>query len=196
MWTNSYPSYNPFAGVLCCPCLLPVIRTRDLTRRELVLSLHISSPPLSSFHQFRISFSSLIPLEVYLRIPNIWISRCFSRTMFSISSLPSLQGKIFLVTGGNTGIGYETCLKLAAKGAKVYMGARSTSKASSAIANIKELHPKADIHILILDHNSLATVVKAANEFVSRESRLNGLILNAGMYAHLPSNLWSTRLPL
>ncbi|TVY37126.1 putative oxidoreductase [Lachnellula occidentalis] len=103
--------------------------------------------------------------------------------MFTISSLPSLQGKTFLVTGGNTGIGYTTCLNLAAKGAKVFMGARSSSKASSAIASIKELHPKADIRTLIMDNNSLTTIVEAAKQFSAQESMLHGLILNAGIMA-------------
>ena len=103
--------------------------------------------------------------------------------MFQPSSLPSLQGKTFLVTGGNTGIGYVTCLNLAAHEANVYLGARSTEKAQSAIDKIKELHPDARVQPLILDHNSLATVVAAAKKFSSRETQLNGLILNAGIMA-------------
>jgi NAD(P)-dependent dehydrogenase (short-subunit alcohol dehydrogenase family) len=103
--------------------------------------------------------------------------------MFSVSSLPSLESKTFLVTGGNTGIGYTTCLNLAAKGATVYMGARSAAKASSAKAKIQELHPTSDIHILIMDNNSLATVVEAAKSFTSQASKLHGLILNAGIMA-------------
>lgn len=102
---------------------------------------------------------------------------------FTIESLPSLKGKMFLVTGGNTGIGYATCLHLAAKGAKVYMGARSPSKASAAIAKIKALHPFAEIHALILDHTSLSSVVSAAQKFAKQESKLHGLILNAGIMA-------------
>src|ERR1700679_1804464 len=103
--------------------------------------------------------------------------------MFIPSSLPSLSGKIFIVTGGNTGIGYATCLNLVAKDARVYMGARSSSKADAAIAKIKETHPDADLHILIMDNTSLNTVVKAAKNFISRESHLHGLILNAGIMA-------------
>lgn len=101
--------------------------------------------------------------------------------MFSITSLPSLRGRVFLVTGGNTGIGYTTCLNLAAKGARVYMGARSLDKASQAITQIKQQHPQADLQILIMDHTSLATIVEAAKSFTSKESKLNGLILNAGI---------------
>jgi NAD(P)-dependent dehydrogenase (short-subunit alcohol dehydrogenase family) len=103
--------------------------------------------------------------------------------MFTPSSLPSLTGKIFIVTGGNTGIGYATCLNVVAKGGRVYMGARSSSKADAAIAKIKEAHPNADLHGLIMDNASLNTVVKAAKNFISKESQLHGLILNAGIMA-------------
>jgi len=103
--------------------------------------------------------------------------------MFTPSLLPSLSGKIFIVTGGNTGIGYATCLHLVAKGGRVYMGARSSSKANAAIAKIKETHPDANLHVLIMDNASLNTVVKAAKNFISQESQLHGLILNAGIMA-------------
>ncbi|CZR67245.1 related to dehydrogenases with different specificities (related to short-chain alcohol dehydrogenases) [Phialocephala subalpina] len=103
--------------------------------------------------------------------------------MFSISSLPSLAGKVFIVTGGNTGIGYTTCLNLAAKGARVYMGARSSTKASQAIAQIKQLHPKADLHILTMDNAALNSIVEAARSFAAKETKLHGLILNAGIMA-------------
>jgi len=104
-------------------------------------------------------------------------------SQFTISSLPSLKGKTFLVTGGNTGIGYSTCLNLVAKHARVYMSARSSKKASDAIAEIKQLHPEADIHVLIMDHMSLNSVVDGAKMFMTKESKLHGLILNAGIMA-------------
>ncbi|KAL2064066.1 hypothetical protein VTL71DRAFT_4560 [Oculimacula yallundae] len=102
---------------------------------------------------------------------------------FKPSSLPSLQGKTFLVTGGNTGIGYATTLTLASKGARVYIGARSLTKANEAISKIIAIHPEADLHTLILDHNSLSSVVSAAKTFASKEKKIHGLILNAGIMA-------------
>jgi NAD(P)-dependent dehydrogenase (short-subunit alcohol dehydrogenase family) len=101
--------------------------------------------------------------------------------MFSIASLPSLSGKVLIVTGGNTGIGYMACLNLAAKGARVYMGARSSEKASQAIKQIQQQHPQADVQFLFMDNTSLATIVEAAKIFLSKESKLSGLILNAGI---------------
>lgn len=103
--------------------------------------------------------------------------------MFNPPALPSLTGKNFLVTGGNTGIGYETCLNLAAHGARVYMGARSPEKAKAAIAKISETYPNADVQILVMDNNSLDSIATAVTTFKSKESRLHGLILNAGIMA-------------
>lgn len=63
------------------------------------------------------------------------------------------------------------------------MGARSSAKASAAIAKIQTQYPKADLHILILDHNSLASIVSGAKTFSFKENKLHGLILNAGIMA-------------
>src|ERR1700712_855426 len=103
--------------------------------------------------------------------------------MFSPSTLPSLKGKIFLITGANTGIGLSTAQTLASKGATIYLGARSHPKALLAIDEIKTLYPTAIIHPLTMDHTSLSSIVSAAKEFLSKEKTLNGLILNAGIMA-------------
>jgi NAD(P)-dependent dehydrogenase (short-subunit alcohol dehydrogenase family) len=103
--------------------------------------------------------------------------------MFQVSTLPTLKGRTFIVTGGNTGIGFVTCLNLVAHDARVYMGARSEAKANKAILEIKTLHPDADIHLLLLDHASLSSVVEAAKRFISQEKQLHGLILNGGIMA-------------
>jgi NAD(P)-dependent dehydrogenase (short-subunit alcohol dehydrogenase family) len=63
------------------------------------------------------------------------------------------------------------------------MGARSIEKASVAIAEIKETHPNADLHMLLLDNTSLKTILTAAKTFSSKETQLHGLILNAGIMA-------------
>ncbi|KUJ22934.1 NAD(P)-binding protein [Mollisia scopiformis] len=102
---------------------------------------------------------------------------------FDPASLSSLSGKVYLVTGGNAGIGYETILHLARKDAKVYMGCRSSTKGNAAIASIHGLVPHADVQLLILDHMDLTSVVSAANELKTKENRLHGLVNNAGIMA-------------
>ncbi|KAF5599521.1 NAD(P)-binding protein [Fusarium pseudoanthophilum] len=102
---------------------------------------------------------------------------------FTPQSLPDLSGQVYIVTGGNAGIGFNTVVELAAHKAKVYMGARSEAKANTAIAEIKSQNPDADISVLVMDMMNLKTVKAAAEEFAQKESRLHGLVNNAGIMA-------------
>ncbi|CCF53322.1 hypothetical protein NDA11_001422 [Ustilago hordei] len=104
-------------------------------------------------------------------------------TGFKLSDIPNLSGRVAIVTGGNSGLGETSCLELARNGAKVYMAARTESKAQEAIQKIKQQVPDADIHFLQLDLTELAAVRKAADDFVSREQRLDILLNNAGVMA-------------
>ncbi|MCJ1404596.1 hypothetical protein MMC11_007822 [Xylographa trunciseda] len=100
---------------------------------------------------------------------------------FHPDALPDLTGKVYIVTGGNSGIGYYTVARLAQHGAHVYMCVRSLAKGSAAITGIKSLYPQANITLLEMDHLSLSTVVSAAKLFLSKELVLHGLINNAGI---------------
>ncbi|KAJ7862338.1 hypothetical protein B0H14DRAFT_3134263 [Mycena olivaceomarginata] len=82
---------------------------------------------------------------------------------------PNLSEKIILVTGGNTGIGYETVKKLFMKNAKA---ARSPEKAAAAIKRLEE-ETKKPVIFLQLDLADLSSMRKAAETFLSQESRLN-----------------------
>ncbi|KAH7142069.1 hypothetical protein EDB81DRAFT_899568 [Dactylonectria macrodidyma] len=100
---------------------------------------------------------------------------------FSPDSLPDLAGRVYLVTGGNTGIGRSTAVALASKGAKVYLGARSEAKAAMAIEEIKTQLPSAQILSLTLDLTSFQSVVSAATKLRNDETSLHGLVNNAGI---------------
>ncbi|RYP23237.1 hypothetical protein DL766_007534 [Monosporascus sp. MC13-8B] len=102
---------------------------------------------------------------------------------FDPDTLPDLKGKVFIVTGGNSGIGYYTVAHLAEYGAYVYMCARSPEKGIAAIANIKKMHPSANIDLLQMDLKDLTSVVAAAKHFLALETALHGLINNAGIMA-------------
>ncbi|KAI8675774.1 hypothetical protein NCS57_00479400 [Fusarium keratoplasticum] len=102
-------------------------------------------------------------------------------TTFSPDSLPDLTGRVYLVTGGNAGIGKSTVVALASRGAKVYMGARSEAKATATIAEIKAQLPSAQILFLPLDLSSFKSVISAAKKLSNDESSLHGVINNAGI---------------
>jgi len=70
---------------------------------------------------------------------------------------------------------------LALRGAKVFMGARSEEKALAAIQDIKTTVPNAQVEFLLLDLSSLQSVISAARSLHDRETRLDGLINNAGI---------------
>ena len=99
---------------------------------------------------------------------------------FNEASVPDQSGRTILVTGANTGIGYEAARVLAGRGARVLLGCRSTAKARDARERICALHPKAQVELLSLDLGNLQSVREAADE-VSREARLDLLINNAGI---------------
>ncbi|KAG5664872.1 hypothetical protein KAF25_008606 [Fusarium avenaceum] len=102
---------------------------------------------------------------------------------FHPDNLPELNGKVFIVTGGNSGIGYYTVSHLAQHGAHVYMGVRSLEKGNAAIAEIKKEHPSVQIDLLQMDLMNLPSVVEAAKHFFTLETALHGLVNNAGIMA-------------
>ena len=89
---------------------------------------------------------------------------------------PDLQGKTFIVTGANSGIGRATAGQLAQRGAKVLVTARSEEKAKPVL---DELGDRAAY--LQLDLGDLDSVRQCAKEFLSRDEPLHGLINNAGV---------------
>ena len=99
---------------------------------------------------------------------------------FTAADVPDQTGKIIVVTGANTGLGFETAKTLAGKGARVLLCCRSQSKAQAAKDRILAAFPKADLDIVELDLASLASIHKAAQK-INQEPRLDILINNAGI---------------
>lgn len=106
---------------------------------------------------------------------------------FTASDIPSLTGKIILVTGGNSGLGKQSILELARHEPKeIWLASRSAEKADQAIEDIKKEVPGANIKQLSLDLTSLSSVRQAALTFTQASNQLDILILNAGVMAAPP----------
>ncbi|GAW10562.1 hypothetical protein LENED_012845 [Lentinula edodes] len=105
---------------------------------------------------------------------------------WKVTDIPDLSGRVAIVTGGNTGLGYITVRELARNGARVYMLSRTESRALAAIEKIKtelgsELKP--EIEYINFNLLSLKSAKKAAEEYMQREQRLDILVNNAGIMA-------------
>jgi NAD(P)-dependent dehydrogenase (short-subunit alcohol dehydrogenase family) len=100
------------------------------------------------------------------------------------TSVPSLAGRVAVVTGANTGIGYETARVLAQRGATVVLACRSDTRAQAAAERIAALVPDASggaVETLPLDLASLASVRQAADTLLARHPQIDLLINNAGV---------------
>lgn len=102
---------------------------------------------------------------------------------WSEDDIPDQTGRIYLITGANSGIGFEAARALAEKGATLVLGCRNRSKADDAVALIAERGPTGTTEVLEMDLADLDSVESAANEFRSRHDRLDVLVNNAGLMA-------------
>jgi len=97
------------------------------------------------------------------------------------NEVPDESGRVAIVTGSNTGLGYDTARVLAARGASVVMAVRDTAKGDAAAARIRKLSPAADVTVHKLDLGSLASVRAAGAELAAAYPRIDLLINNAGV---------------
>ncbi|KAJ7683577.1 NAD-P-binding protein [Mycena rosella] len=97
-----------------------------------------------------------------------------ARKTVSEDDLVDLHGKVVLVTGGNSGIGYATIQMLARNGAKVYMAARDEGRAAAAIKQLQDENINdGSVHWLKLDLSDPRDARRAANEVLEKEQRLD-----------------------
>ncbi|MEM8640059.1 MAG: oxidoreductase [Cyanobacteria bacterium P01_G01_bin.54] len=101
-------------------------------------------------------------------------------TAWTPDQLPNLKGKTYLITGGNSGIGFAAAKMLAAADANLLIGARNATKAEKAVAEIGAIGSGTADYV-VMDLASLAAVRSAAAQIRERYSQLDGLIANAGI---------------
>ena len=103
-----------------------------------------------------------------------------ARSTWNLESVPSLEGTTALVTGANSGLGFETAKALVEKGASVTLACRTTSKAEAAAAALR-FFGSGPVSVLTVDLSNLESVASAAATFASSHDRLDLLINNAGI---------------
>ena len=97
------------------------------------------------------------------------------------ADIPDQSGRTAVVTGANSGIGFETARALAAKGARVVLACRSEEKGRDAERRLRAAVPAGDVRFEPLDLGSLASVRAFAEKLCAAESRLDLLVNNAGV---------------
>ncbi|KAK3834780.1 MAG: hypothetical protein JOS17DRAFT_737733 [Linnemannia elongata] len=113
----------------------------------------------------------------------------FTPDRYSIAQIPDLTGKVAIVTGANTGLGYTTMVALAGRGAHVFLACRSQKRALAAIQTalpeIRSKYPSLTtapkLEFLELDLMDLNKTQQAAKEFLRKELPLHILVCNAGV---------------
>jgi len=99
------------------------------------------------------------------------------------NDIPDQSGKLVIVTGGNSGIGYEAGLALAGRNAQVILVVRDVKKGEEAAQKIRQVHSQARVTVMLLDLSDLKSVRSFAQTFLATHERLNILINNAGVMA-------------
>jgi NAD(P)-dependent dehydrogenase (short-subunit alcohol dehydrogenase family) len=102
---------------------------------------------------------------------------------WNLDQVPDLSGRVMIITGANSGIGYEAALALAKRKADVVLACRNQDKAKAAADRIREDAPTARLEVMPLDLSDLSSVRAFADAFREGHSQLHALINNAGVMA-------------
>lgn len=102
---------------------------------------------------------------------------------WNVTDIPKLSGKVAVVTGANSGLGFESTKALAGAGAHVVMAARNLDKARRAHDEIFDSQPEASLEVVELDLGSLDSVRHAAKVISGKHPQIDILINNAGLMA-------------
>ena len=102
---------------------------------------------------------------------------------WTASDIPDLSGKTAVVTGANSGLGFETAKALAEHGARVILACRDETRCGDAAERLRELVPAAQLERMMLDLADLDSVRAFAEAFSASHDALDILMNNAGVMA-------------
>lgn len=109
------------------------------------------------------------------------VERSSSVARWTESDIPDQSGRVALVTGSNTGLGFDTARALAEHGATVVLGVRDSAKGAAAADRIRLAAPASTVSVLELDLGNLSSVRTASTTLLEQHTRLDLLINNAGV---------------
>ena len=135
------------------------------------LAAELSS--LASHFKWELLGLSVVYLALYL------LNRCYLSAPI-YKSTKRLDGKTVIVTGANTGIGKDTALDLAKRGARVILACRDLPKANKAADEIRRKSGNGNVVVELVDLASLQSVKQFAERILANEARIDILVNNAG----------------
>ena len=104
-----------------------------------------------------------------------------SKQKWTTDNIPDLTGKVFIVTGGNSGLGYESVKAFAEKGAEVILACRNVEKGELAKSEIVKSDSTSNIKVMELDLMELSSIREFTSSFKSNYDQLDVLLNNAGI---------------
>lgn len=104
-----------------------------------------------------------------------------SSSNWTAQHIPNQQGRVAVVTGANTGLGFETAAALAHKGAHVVLAVRNLEKGKAAVERIAGRSPGAEVSVQKLDLTSLDSIREAADQLHAAHQSIDLLVNNAGV---------------
>jgi NAD(P)-dependent dehydrogenase (short-subunit alcohol dehydrogenase family) len=102
---------------------------------------------------------------------------------FTVKDIPSQSGRIAVITGATSGIGYEAAKALAAAGASVIIASRNGQKGAQVLAEIRGTYPGSDVSFEPLDLSDLSSVADCASRIAGSVPHIDLVINNAGVMA-------------
>lgn len=99
-----------------------------------------------------------------------------------LSRFSSLDGKLYIVTGANSGLGFDASLHLAYLGASVILACRNLDRANKAKEKILDEVPNANLYIEQYDQADFSSIIDFASRVKEKYNHIDGLVCNAGVY--------------
>ncbi|MFF0500008.1 oxidoreductase [Nocardia aobensis] len=103
--------------------------------------------------------------------------------LWTTADIPDQTGRLAVVTGANSGLGFEIARALAEAGAHVVLACRNEAKASDAAKSIRDRHPRSSVEVRTLDLADLASVAAFTDQLLSERRPVDLLVNNAGLMA-------------
>lgn len=100
---------------------------------------------------------------------------------WTVENISDQRGKVAIITGANSGIGFEAARALAQKGAQVVMACRDEKRGNDAAETIRREEVAGEVEMMILDLGDLASVRRFVENFAQRHAQVDILLNNAGI---------------